>query len=50
LSTNALVTAIWRRDKPDTLLHHSDRGKRRLPLNIRGSSDPFDKERSKLRF
>jgi putative transposase len=25
LVTNALVMAIWRRDKPDALLHHSDR-------------------------
>ena len=25
LVTNALVMAIWRRDKPDVLLHHSDR-------------------------
>lgn len=26
LVTDALVTAIWRRGKPDALLHHSDRG------------------------
>jgi putative transposase len=26
LVTDALVMAIWRRGKPDTLLHHSDRG------------------------
>jgi hypothetical protein len=26
LVTNALVMAIWRRGKPDALLHHSDRG------------------------
>ena len=24
--TDALVMAIWRRGKPDALLHHSDRG------------------------
>jgi putative transposase len=26
LVTDALVVAIWRRGKPDALLHHSDRG------------------------
>ena len=26
LVTDALVMAIWRRGKPDTLLHHSDQG------------------------
>ncbi|GAB4576959.1 MAG: hypothetical protein Tsb008_22190 [Rhodothalassiaceae bacterium] len=26
LVADALVTAIWRRGKPDALLHHSDRG------------------------
>ena len=26
LVTDALVMAVWRRDKPDALLHHSDRG------------------------
>jgi putative transposase len=26
LVTGALVMAIWRRGKPDALLHHSDRG------------------------
>ena len=26
LVTDALVLAIWRRGKPDALLHHSDRG------------------------
>jgi putative transposase len=26
LVADALVMAIWRRGKPDTLLHHSDRG------------------------
>jgi putative transposase len=26
LVTDALIMAIWRRGKPDTLLHHSDRG------------------------
>ncbi len=29
LVTDALVMAIWRRGKPDALLHHSDRGSRR---------------------
>jgi putative transposase len=28
LVTDALVMAIWRRGKPDALLHHSDRGSR----------------------
>jgi putative transposase len=28
LVTDALVTAIWRRGKPDTLLHHSHRSSR----------------------
>ena len=26
LVTDALIMAIWRRGKPDVLLHHSDRG------------------------
>jgi putative transposase len=26
LVTDALVTAIWRRGRPEALLHHSDRG------------------------
>ena len=26
LVTDALVMVIWRRGKPDALLHHSDRG------------------------
>ncbi len=26
LATDALLMAIWRRGKPDALLHHSDRG------------------------
>jgi transposase InsO family protein len=26
LVTDTLVMAIWRRGKPDALLHHSDRG------------------------
>jgi putative transposase len=28
LVTDALVMAIWRRGKPDPLLHHPDRGGR----------------------
>jgi transposase InsO family protein len=28
--TDALVMAIWRRGKPDALLHHSDRGSQSL--------------------
>ncbi len=28
LVTDAFVMAIWRRGKPDTLLHHSDKGSR----------------------
>ena len=27
LVTDALIMAIWRRGKPDALLHHSDRGR-----------------------
>ena len=30
LVTDALVMAIWRRGKPDALLHHSDRGSERF--------------------
>ena len=26
LITNSLITAIWRRGKPDALLHHTDQG------------------------
>ena len=26
LFTDALIMAIWRRGKPDTMLHHSDQG------------------------
>jgi putative transposase len=26
LVTNALVMVIWRRDKPEAVLHHADRG------------------------
>ena len=26
LVTDALIMAIWRRGKPDSLLHHSDQG------------------------
>jgi putative transposase len=33
LVTHALIMAIWRRDRPDSLLHHSDQG-----TNIRASS------------
>ena len=29
LVTDALIMAIWRRGKPDSLLHHSDQGCRR---------------------
>ena len=36
LVTDALVMAIWRRGKPDALLHHSDRGSQY-------SSEPFQK-------
>jgi putative transposase len=41
LVTDALVMAIWRRGKPDALLHHSDRGsqihKRAVPAADGGS-------------
>jgi hypothetical protein len=40
LVTDALVMAIWRRGKPDALLHHSDRGsqyKRTVPAADDGS-------------
>jgi transposase InsO family protein len=30
LVTDALVMAIWRRGKPDALLHHSDRGSQKF--------------------
>jgi putative transposase len=36
LVTDALVMAIWRRGKPDALLHHSDRGSQY-------TSDPFQR-------
>src|SRR5450756_2606841 len=36
LVTDALVMAIWRRGKPDALLHHSDRGSQY-------ASEPFQK-------
>jgi putative transposase len=29
LVTDALLMAIWRRGRPDALLHHSDRGSQR---------------------
>jgi putative transposase len=31
LVTDALVMAIWRRGRPDALLHHSENGKSRPP-------------------
>jgi transposase InsO family protein len=34
LVTDALVMAIWRRGKPDALLHHSDRGSSPFPIAI----------------
>jgi transposase InsO family protein len=44
LVTDALVMAIWRRGKPDALLHHSDRGsqggfKRSLQHLFEGACD-----------
>lgn len=33
LVTDALVMAIWRRGKPDALLHHSDRGSPSTPAS-----------------
>ena len=38
LVTDALVMAIWRRGKPDALLHHSDRGMRPRPTSSITSS------------
>lgn len=31
LVTDALIMAIWRRGKPDSLLHHSDQGSAQFP-------------------
>jgi putative transposase len=39
LVTDALVMAIWRRGKPDALLHHSDRGSQG---GLKWSSQHFD--------
>lgn len=36
LVADALVTAIWRRGKPDALLHHSDHGSQH-------TSEPFQR-------
>ena len=41
LVTDALIMAIWRRGKPDTLLHHSDRGSQG---GFKRSSQHFDGE------
>jgi IS30 family transposase len=41
LVTDALVMAIWRRGKPDALLHHSDRGSQ---SGLKGSSQQPEKE------
>jgi putative transposase len=38
LVTDALVMAIWRRGKPDALLHHSDRGSPIPPASSSRSS------------
>jgi len=35
LVTDALVMAIWRRGKPDALLHHSDRGSQYASADVR---------------
>jgi putative transposase len=48
LVTDALVMAIWRRGKPDALLHHSDRGsqggfKRSLQHLFEGACDEHSK-------
>jgi putative transposase len=36
LVTDALMMAIWRRGKPDTLLHHSDQGAQYTSEQSRG--------------
>ena len=43
LVTDALVMAIWRRGKPDALLHHSDHGSQY-------TSEPFQRLKSSLIF
>jgi hypothetical protein len=46
LVTDALLMAIWRRGRPDALLHHSDRGSQggfkrsSQHLNVGGCDDP----------
>ena len=53
--TDALVMAIWRRGKPDALLHHSDRGSQYtsngyrallecygIVLSMSGKGEPYD--------
>ena len=40
LVTDALVMAIWRRGKPDALLHHSDRGSQG-EFKLSSQRDPF---------
>ena len=43
LVRDALLMAIWRRGKPDALLHHSDQGSRRHPTI--GCLSPVEFER-----
>jgi len=38
LVTDALVMAIWRRGKPDALLHHSDRGSQTCSITSNAST------------
>jgi transposase InsO family protein len=45
LVTDALVMAIWRRGKPDALLHHSDRGS---PIHQRAGPAADGRQRRRL--
>jgi putative transposase len=45
LVTDALVMTIWRRGKPDSLLHHSDQGS---PIHERAVPAPDDRSRHRL--
>lgn len=42
LVTDALVMAIWRRGKPDALLHHSDRGSQYVVCSMSRSGNVRD--------
>jgi putative transposase len=42
LVADALLTAVWRRGKPDALLHHSDQGSQYTSLACFYSMAPVD--------